>query len=57
MLYIADRAPRRFGAEQLTILTNFAEMCVRKLEAPRLPELQQRAAQAAAGTAQPLMRE
>lgn len=57
MLYIADRKPRHFAAEQLSILGGFAEVCTRKLEAPRLQELQQRAAEAEEGLSQPLKRD
>ena len=60
-LYIWDAQPRSFAKEQLTVLVNFAELCVRKLEQPQEVgqrqslELRQRgwgqaAAAAAAGT-------
>ncbi|KAI7838703.1 hypothetical protein COHA_007500 [Chlorella ohadii] len=60
MLLIGDRAPRHFAAEQLAILSNFAELCARKLEcaAPgRLTELRARAAAARTGAAPKLDRE
>ncbi|KAL4457375.1 hypothetical protein ABPG75_012240, partial [Micractinium tetrahymenae] len=57
MLYTADRQPRHFAAEQLSILGGFAEVCTRKLEAPRLAELQERAAAAEEGLSQSLKRD
>ncbi|PRW58005.1 kinase [Chlorella sorokiniana] len=60
MLLIGDRAPRRFAVEQLAILSNFAELCARKLEsaAPgRLLELRAKAAAAQAGAAPKLERD
>ncbi|KAL4457372.1 hypothetical protein ABPG75_012237 [Micractinium tetrahymenae] len=56
VLGIADRQPRRFAAEQLSILSGFAELAVRTLEETRLPELQQHAAAAEKGCSAPLVR-
>lgn len=49
VLAIADCKPRRFATEQLAILTNFTELCMRKLEELRTEEPRETAAAAVMG--------
>lgn len=56
MVYIAARRPHRFLAEQLAMLSSFAELCARKVELSRLSELSAKAQAAEAGLGPHLVR-
>ena len=56
MLWMADSQPRRFAAEQLSVLVNLAELCVVQLDQPRQQALMRTQAAAEAGLGPPLLR-